>query len=248
MLKIKCVIQKELEDYRVLLRNVPPVIMVFFAMSVILMNLLANRELLNISWLALDCGFVLSWLSFLCMDILTKRFGAKAAIKLSILAVSFNLFTCMIFFLITRIPGNWGEFYNTGDQAINEALDATFGGTWYVLLGSMTAFIVSAIVNAIVNAGLGKLMKKNTFREFAVRSYVSTALGQFVDNMIFALIVSHVFFGWSMTQVFTCSIAGALTELLSEVVFSPIGFRVCKNWEKNNIGQEYIEYAKGAIR
>lgn len=87
-------------------------------------------------------------------------------------------------------------------------------------------------------------MKNNNFRTFAVRSYTSTAIGQFVDNFVFAMLVSHVFFGWTMTQVIMCSITGALAELLAEIIFSPIGFKVCKTWEKHEVGNKYIEYRK----
>lgn len=98
-----------------------------------------------------------------------------------------------------------------------------------MILGSTVAFVVAAIVNAVINVGIGKLMKSNNFRTFAIRSYVSTALGQFIDNLIFASMVSYIFFGWSITQVFLCSLTGALMELISEVIFSPIGFKVCKS-------------------
>ena len=55
--------------------------MICMVISCIGMNLFAGKELLNVKYLALDCGFLLSWMSFLCMDMLTKRFGAKAAIS-----------------------------------------------------------------------------------------------------------------------------------------------------------------------
>lgn len=242
MNKLKQTIIKELEDYKILLRSIPSTVMVLFVMSVILMNLLANRELVNLSWIALDCGFLLSWLSFLCMDIITKRFGAKAAIKLSIISVLANLIVCAIFFVVTKIPGNWGAYYDSNSSIANQALDATFGGTWYVLLGSTVAFLVSAAMNALINSGLGKLFKSNSFKVFALRSYMSTAIGQFIDNLIFALVVSYVFFGWTLTQVIVCSIAGAIMELLSEVIFSPIGFKVCKSWEQEGVGKDYINY------
>lgn len=241
MKKFKNFVVLEIEDYKNLLRSVPALVMVLFTTSVILMNLFANKELLNLPWIALDCGFLLSWMSFLCMDMLTKRFGPKAAVKLSILAVGVNLLTCSIFFVVSKIPGNWGEFYTYENSIVNESLNNTIGGTWYVLLGSTIAFIVSAIVNAVINAGIGKLLKKNNFRNFAIRSYVSTAAGQFVDNLVFASLVSYVFFGWSIPQILMCSLTGAVMELLSEVVFSPIGFRVCRNWEKHGVGEEYIK-------
>lgn len=230
-------------DYRMLTHNVPSVIMALFVVSVVLMNLLANKEInTGISWLALDCGLVVSWLSFLAMDMLTKRFGPKAAIKLSLTASGINLIVCGFLLLVSKIPGNWAEFYNFESETINQALNNTFGGTWYILLGSTIAFITSAIVNALLNAGIGSLFRKDTFVAYAVRSYVSTMIAQFVDNFVFALIVSHVFFGWSMLQCVTCSLTGCIVELLCEVIFSPIGYRVCKAWEKERVGQKYIDF------
>lgn len=237
-------IKRELNDLSRLLRAVPSTVMVFFCMSVLLMNLMANKEIgLNLSWLALDCGFCLSWMSFLCMDMLTKRFGPKAAIKLSLTAVAFSAFGCLIFKIISIMPGNWSEFYTYGDEIVNNALNKTIGGTWYVVLGSMIAFVCSAVINALINHGIGQMMKKDNFRTYAARSYVSTVVAQFFDNLIFALLVSHVFFGWSMVQCVTCAITGAVAELLCEVVFSPIGFKVCQKWEEDKVGEEYLKEA-----
>ena len=242
MSKLRKIIVSEIEDYRVLLRNAPAVTMIFFCVSVILMNLFASKELLNIEYLGLDCGFLLSWLSFLCMDMLTKRFGAKPAIKLSLFAVFLNLITCIFFFIVAHIGNNWAAFYTYENDIANSAVNETIGGTWYVLVGSMTAFVVSAIVNALLNEGIGKLVKRKNFAEYALRSYASTMIGQFVDNLVFASLVSKIFFEWTWKQVVFCSLAGAIAELLSEVIFSPIGFKVCKKWEKHNVGADYIKY------
>lgn len=240
MNNFKQTIINEWKDTKLLIRNTPPLVMVFLCIALVLMNIFAGKELLNLPWLALDCGFALSWIVFLCMDMLTKRFGGKSVIKLSIIATIINLTVSLILFLLSLIPGNWSVFYTYENSLTNTALDTTFGGTWYVILGSTVAFVVAAIVNAVINVGIGKLMKSNNFRTFAIRSYVSTALGQFIDNLIFASMVSYIFFGWSITQVFMCSLTGALMELISEVIFSPIGFKVCKSWEKNKVGETYL--------
>lgn len=242
MFKLKQTIANEIEDYKVLLQNVPALTMVFFVLSVIFMNIFAGKELLNMQYLALDCGFVLSWMSFLCMDMLTKRFGARAAIKLSLLSVFINLICCLIFFIESRIGNSWSAYYNYNDPVANNAINDTFGGTWYVLLGSTIAMIIASVVNAIINQAIGNRMKKNDFFAYALRSYVSTAFGQFVDNFVFAMIVSVTFFGWNMTQVIMCSITGAACELLAEVIFSPLGFRACRKWEKLGVGKQYIDY------
>lgn len=244
--KLTQAIKHEVADFKVLLRSVPSIMMALFTVSVILMNLLANKEIYTgVSWLALDCGLIVSWLSFLSMDMLTKRFGAKASVKLSITASAINLLVCGILFLVSKIPGNWAEFYTYENNIINDSLNSTIGGTWYVLFGSTVAFLVAAVFNSTINAGIGKLMKRNTFATYAVRSYASTAIGQFVDNMVFSLIVSHVFFGWTLLQCVTCSLTGCLVELICEIVFSPVGYRVCKKWETLNVGKEYFDFTGG---
>ena len=243
MNKIIRAISKEVTSFKLLMRSVPSLVVVMLVISVVLMNLLANKEIYTgVSWLALDCGLTMSWLSFLCMDMLTRRFGPKAAFRLTLLAVCVNLFVCMMLYLISCIPGNWGEYYTFNDDIANQALNNTIGGTWYVLLGSTIAMIISAAVNVVTNAGIGHILTGKDFKTYAVRSYVSTLLAQFVDNFVFSLLVSHTFFGWTLLQCITCSITGCVVELICEVVFSPFGYKVCKKWDRHNVGREYIDH------
>lgn len=255
MPKLLMKVKSFFQEYRILIRSVPALITTLFVLSVVGMNLLANKSIdTHLDWLALDCGIIFSWLSFLTMDILTKRFGPKASTMISILALGINLLLALIFFIAAIIPGFWGESFVEGsEEVINTALNNTFRGTWYIILGSSAAFIVSAIVNNVLNWGIGKAFKRkpNSFLAFATRAYVSTMIAQFVDNLVFALLVSRIFFGWSFAQCITCAASGALLELLFEVVFSPLGYKVCKNLEKNNIGKEYFDFLetkKGEIK
>lgn len=228
-------------DYKVLLRSIPASTVTLFIVSVIMMNLLANKELISLPWLALDCGFAVSWVSFLCMDMVCKRFGARASIMVSVMALGVNLAVSLVFWLLTLTPGMWGAYYDTGLAEVNDALNATIGGTWYVVLGSSCAMLASSVVNSLLNQAIGRLEHKNTFGAFALRSYVSTGIAQFVDNLVFAIIVSHTFFGWTWLQVLTCSLTGAVAELLCEVFLSPVGYRVVRGWERENVGELYLQ-------
>lgn len=238
-------LKREFYLFKLLLLSVPPLYLAVFIASVIAMNLLANKSIdIPVNWLALDCGIIVSWVAFLCMDILTKHFGPKAATQLSLTAIAINLCACAIFWLASIIPGVWGEFYNLGElPQINQALDNTFGGTWYVVVGSTAAFVISAFVNNFLNWTIGKafVRKPDGFGAYACRTYLSTAVAQFADNLIFALLVSHVFFGWTIVQCLTCAATGMLAELLLEAAFSPLGYRVCRNWRKQEIGQKYLD-------
>lgn len=241
-------IKNELIELKLLLKSVPILLMVFFYMVVFAMNILANKSIdLGVSWLALDTGIIISWGSFLAMDIIVKHFGPKAATELSILAIFFNLFFSLIFFLASLIPGTWGEAYIPGSEnIINNALNNTIGSTWYVILGSTCAFLVASFVNNFSNYGLGLLFRKNpdSKASYFIRSYTSTLLGQFVDNFLFALIVSHVFFGWTMLQCVMCSFTGMLVELLCEAIFSYFGYKITAKMKLNNVGKEYFEFKK----
>lgn len=239
-------LKKEWNEFVTLMRNIPSIFVTLFVVSVVCMNLLANKSInMPVSWLALDAGILLSWVSFLTMDVITKHFGLKAANQLAIMGVIINLFVCLIFFIASVIPGMWGESYVEGSQdIINDAINNTFGGTWYVLLGSTTAFLASAIINNVINFLLGKVIKKDNFGTFIFRTYISTMIGQFVDNLIFALIVSLNFFGWSLIQCFTCALTGAIVELLFEIFFSPLGYKITKNWAKDNVGEKYFKLLK----
>lgn len=244
MKKFLSFVSREAGDFKILLRNIPSLTVSIFILSVVCANLMANKELVTFKYAALDCGFAFSWIMFLCMDVICKRWGAKASIKISLVALAVNLFICVSFALLAKTPGKWGEYYASENSLVNDALNATFSGSWYVVLGSSVAFVSSSVVNAFLNCAIGSLFKSDGFFSFASRSYISTAIAQLVDNFIFATIVSKVFFGWTLIQVFVCSAIGAGFELLGEVFFSGLGYKVVRQWEKERVGQEYIEYKK----
>ena len=245
MIKLIKWIKKEREETRILLRCIPATVVSLFVVSVICMNLLANKTLVQTYWIALDGGILISWLSFMCMDIITKYFGPKASNRISILASGINVLTCLIFFIASIIPSKANDY-----TALNEFL----GGTWFVLAGSTIAFLISAVINNFLNWIIGRMFRKNPDGKlaFATRTYVSTFVGQFLDNLIFSIIVFVGFapifwngFHWTVLQCVMCALTGAIAELIMEILFSPIGYRVLIKWKKHNVGQEYLEFISG---
>lgn len=235
-------IKKSWIEFKLLLRSIPATVVTLFVVSVICMNLLANKTLIQLDWIALDGGILISWLSFMCMDIITKHFGPKAANRISILAAGINLLTCLIFFVASIIPSTADDY---------TAFNGIFGGTWFILLGSTIAFLASAVINNTMNWMIGKSFRKNPDGKlaYATRTYVSTFIGQFMDNLIFAVIVFMFFapifwdgFCWTFIQCVMCSLTGALAELVMEIVFSPIGYKITKKWQTESVGKEYFEF------
>ncbi len=237
-------IKNEIKEFKMLLRGVPATVVTLFVVSVICMNLLANKTLFQNDWIALDGGILISWLSFMCMDIITKHFGPKASNKITVLAAMINLLTCLIFFVASAIPSNAGDF---------SAFDTIFGGTWFILLGSTVAFLSSGIINNTLNWAVGSFFKKNPDGKlaYASRTYISTFVGQFMDNFIFSVIVFMYFapkfwggFNWTLLQCAMCALTGAVAELIMEIAFSPIGYSITKKWQAEMVGKEYLELVK----
>ena len=218
----------------------PSTILVLYVLSLVCMNLLANKGF-NFpqpkSW-AIDgkpifvstAGILVSWISFLSMDILVKLFGPKISLKVSIYALIVNLICTFLFFFAGSIPGYWGESYNEFGDVINRAIDNTLKSNWQIVIGSSIAFLLSSLVNISINYNLGRVLKDNNinFNKFAIRSYISTIIGQFVDNIVFGVIVSYLLFGWTIPQVLGLGAVTALIELLFEIVFSPLGYFIVK--------------------
>ena len=244
MRSIKQRIKREYTEYKLLLRAIPATTVTLFVVSVICMNLLANKTLVQLDWIALDGGILISWLSFMCMDIITKHFGPKASNTVAVLAVMINLLTCLIFFVAAAIPSGADDY---------RAFDDIFGGTWFILLGSTIAFLASALINNALNWMIGKSFRRHPKGKlaYAMRSYISTFIGQFFDNFIFSVIVFVVFapifwdgFCWTVVQCAMCALTGALAELVMEIAFSPIGYRITRRWQTEQLGREYLNYIK----
>lgn len=237
---------EEYKQTKLLFRSIPSLAVAIFVVAVVCMNLMANKIIFNEPWLALNGGVLISWIPFLTMDIITKHFGAKAANRLSILAIIVNLSCCLIFYIVSII-------------GVNEAFDQIFHGTWFILIGSTIAFILSALTNNYSNEAVGKLFKKNPDGRLAyiTRTYISTFIGQVIDNLAFVVPTYMLFapifwgeqFGWTFLQCFTCSVSCAIFEFIIEAVFAPVGYHINKKWKEERVGEEYLEtYAKWSDR
>lgn len=231
-------------DYKLLLDSVPALVTVIFCCGTLWMNMAAGKIIFNAWNVAITGGFLASWLPFLCLDMTAKRFGAKAAILLNILSAACNVIFVIGLGIVAAIPTE--EDYT--------AFNTICGGVWFISLASIIAFIVSGIVNSLLNSAIGKLFNNKTSAiEFCSRSFISTFVGQAVDNFLFIFltysIFAPIFWKTSPLPVLTClgtAVLGGLMELICEVIIAPIGYKVVRRWERDKVGQAYIDAQNAA--
>lgn len=228
------------KDYQLLFRNVPTVVVVAFCIAVTFMNLMANKIIFQPNdYVSADAGFLLSWIPFLCMDITTKRFGAKASIMLNTFAVVVNVICVLLAGFIAWLPSGNGEDFS--------AFNTVFGSCWFIVIASITAMLLSGVANSLLNSFIGSKMKEDTAKSYYIRTWLSTFFGQWLDNFVFAGIAfgifAPIFWGWgySLTLCVGAGVLGALLELFCEMVFSPLGYKICRKWERDNVGAEWLE-------
>lgn len=220
-----------------MIRSVPRAVTILFILAVITMNFLARITLVSLPWLALNAGILVSWLSFLLMDIVAKHYGARAANLLSLVAIAANLLCSLVCVIISRV-GNY------------PSLDMVVGGQWSILLASTIAYVISALTNNYTNVAIGRRFRGDPdgVAAYAARSFLSTFLSQIVDNFLFVFLAFVIFpwlpgalqVRWTIPQCIGASVACAVLELLSEVVFSPIGYAVIKRWKARGVGEDYL--------
>lgn len=254
----------DVKDWKALMRSVPSAVVALLVLSTVMMNIAANKIIFSSVLVAADGGLLLSWIPFICMDVTTRRYGPKAATKLTIFALLVNLVMVGIFAGISALHIGIGDVsvvnpgYETWDSywATFTNFDATFSCTWFVLLGSSVAFLASGVINNVLNWAVGLCFKNHADSKvaFFTRSYVSTFVGQFIDNLLFATIVFMIFapiyWGYSLT-IFQCmgsAIVGAVLELIMEVIFSPIGLKIYRRWERDGVGVDYLKAIEKEVK
>ena len=240
MTKLTKWIKKDLNETKVLFRCLPALPFAILCVALVAMNFLANKGIVATSWISIDAGIVVSWVSFLAGDTLVKRFGPKAAIKINVTAICVQLVCIMLLTAGALIP--WAD-----PSTAMEGFDSIFGAAMWPLAAGTAAFVIAITFDSFISKFvLTRFRNRTTFKAYATASYVSTFVGQFLDNLLFALFFS-VWQPWcDPSSIWMMALAGAVVELICQAVFSPAGYKIASNWRKNGVGNEYIAIVKEA--
>ena len=229
---------KEVQETKVLFRCMPTLPFAFLVSCLIAMNFLANRGG-AIGPFNFDCGVIVSWVAFLAADMLVKRFGAKASIKIQIAALVLELVSIGLMTLGTFLPAMYGETLEESQVFTN-----IFRAAPWPLFAGSAAYVIAISFDAFVSKFvLTKFKKRSSFKAYIVASYTSTVIGQFLDNFLFSAFFSFWQPWWegSIGSMVIAASIGMVIELIGQAIFSPIGYKISEHWRKNKIGEEYVQ-------
>lgn len=158
---------------------------------------------------------ILPWpIVFITTDLINEYFGEKGVKKLSFITAGLIAYTFFLLLIGLNIPAVKGDGLITDDQ-----FSAVFGQSMWIIVGSITAFLVSQLIDVT----LFHFLKNKTGNKMLwLRSTGSTVISQLFDSFI-VLGIAFWLPGKINTQTFIASaFTGYSVKLVIAVGLTPL--------------------------
>ena len=205
----------------------------------------ANITFLGQSGLSfnLTCGVLLWPLEFLITDIVNEYYGVKAVRRISYTAVALISYAFLMFYLSIHIPA--ADFWIPSKKAngidnMQTAFNVIFGQGMWIILGSLTAFLVSQIIDVTV---FHSIKKRTGHKHIWLRATGSTLVSQLVDSFIVLTIAFKWGSNWTWPQVIAVGILNYTYKAVVAVVLTPVIYFAERKID-NYLGKETAEEMK----
>lgn len=193
----------------------------------------------------LTCGVLLWPLEFVITDIVNEYYGPRAVRRISYTAVVLIAYAFIMFYLAMKIPP--ADFWITSRQEngipnMQHAFGGIFGQGMWIILGSMTAFLVSQIVDVTV---FHRIKKATGEKWIWLRATGSTLISQLVDSFVVLFIAFKIGNGWSWQLVLAICLVNYLYKFTMAILLTPQIYLIERQIDKY-LGKETAHSMKQA--
>lgn len=198
-----------------------------------------NLTLFGQSGLAfnLTCGVLLWPLEFVITDIVNEYYGPKSVKRISYTAVVLILYAFVMFYAAMEIPPAdfWvGSGTEKGIPNMQLAFGGIFGQGMWIIVGSLTAFLVSQLVDVTV---FHKIKKATGEKWVWLRATGSTMVSQMVDSFVVLFIAFKIGNGWSWQLVLAIGVVNYMYKFTMAILLTPLIYFIEQKIE-NYVGKE----------
>ena len=176
---------------------------------------------------------VLLWpLEFVMTDLVNEYYGPKAVRRISYTAVILISYAFIMFYASISIPP--ADFWITmnADKGLDN-MQTSFGGIFgqgmWIIFGSLTAFLVSQMVDVTVFHRIKKITGE---KKVWLRATGSTVVSQLVDSFIVLAIAFKLGSNWTWTQVFAIATMNYIYKFSMALILTPVIYIVENRIEK----------------
>lgn len=168
---------------------------------------------------------VVTWpIIFIMTDIINEYFGVKQVRFLSILAsIIISYAFLVVGFAMGLVPSDFWINQNVGGEAINMnvAFNGIFGQGMWIIVGSITAFLVGQMVDVMI---FHKIKKSTGERFLWLRATGSTLVSQFIDSFVVIFIAFYINpqYNWSWQMVAAIGLVNYTYKFLVAILMTPL--------------------------
>lgn len=172
---------------------------------------------------------VLTWpVIFIMTDIINEYFGVKQVRFLSILTSILIGFAFFVVWLAMKLqPSDFWLMQQVDGQQINMlvAFDAIFGQGMWIIIGSITAFLIGQMVDVLI---FHRIKKFTGERALWLRSTGSTVFSQLIDSFVVIFIAFYLnpAYHWSWQMVAAIGLVGYTYKFVIALAMTPILYLV----------------------
>ncbi len=170
----------------------------------------------------LTCGVLLWPLEFVMTDIVNEYYGPKAVRRISYTAVALITYAFIMFYAAIHIaPADFwlGSKKDSNIPNMQDAFNGIFGQGMWIILGSLTAFLVSQVVDVTV---FHKIKKHTGEKHVWLRATGSTLISQLVDSFIVLYIAFKLGNNWSWQQVLAICLVNYAYKFTLAIILTPV--------------------------
>ncbi len=175
---------------------------------------LIGGKLIDVGSTVMSIG-ILPWpIVFLTTDLINEYFGEKGVKRLSVITACLIAYCFFILYFAMKIPATKAVNGVTDDQFF-----AVFGQSMWIIVGSITAFLVSQLIDVTIF----HFVKSRTGKKMLwLRSTGSTVISQLFDSFI-VLGIAFWMTGKISTEIYiTSAFAGYFVKLGIAILLTPM--------------------------
>jgi queuosine precursor transporter len=173
--------------------------------------------------LNLTAGVLLWPVVFIMTDIINEYYGWRGVRLLSYLAAGFIAYAfMMVFAAIALTPAEWwpASYASNGVPDMQLAFAQIFGQGMWIIAGSLIAFLIGQVVDALIFHHIRRLTKDE---KVWLRATGSTLISQFIDSFV-VLYIAFVLgpAKWEISLFLAVGLVNYSYKFLMAVVLTPL--------------------------
>jgi uncharacterized integral membrane protein (TIGR00697 family) len=177
------------------------------------------------TWSFNQTAGALNWpIVFITSDLINDYFGKRGVKFISYTTSLFVLYSFFVIYLATLlVPADFWISVNEKTGNINDSFSLIFRQGLGIIAGSLTAFLVSQLLDAYI---FEKIKSKTGKKHIWLRATGSTLVSQLIDSFLVIGIAFYIFGNWSVNQWFNVALNNYLYKFIVAILLTPLLYLV----------------------